>query len=668
MKKVVFLFSCFFLLGLMSVYAQTRTITGKVVSSDDNTPIPGASVIVKGTTLGTVTNIDGDYTLSVPQTSNALMFSFVGYRTIELSIEGRNVVDVVLPVDIYSVDEVIVTALGISRERKALGYTVQDVKGDDLIKAANPNIMTALSGKIAGLEVRQSSGMPGAPAQIFIRGARSFSGNNTPLYVVDGMPIASNNDYASNVTGAAFSNRALDIDPNNIESVNILKGQAASALYGLRAANGVIVITTKTGKGSPLGKPVVSITSNMTVDVVSRLPEVQTEYAQGTLGNFAAMNSFTWGPKISDLPKNAGYGGDNFGKPGMFFDPYKGQWVTPQGYNNAKNFYSENGYTYNNSISVSNSTAFGNYSIGLGGTNQTGIINSTGMDRYNAKVAGDFKLSSKWGMGFSGNFSDSKIKKLPSGNDSWLFAVYGAPASFDLMGTPYHQEGTFGQFRQISFRSGIGVNPRWATVNNHYWENTKRFFGNTYFEFKPASWITAKYQIGVDNYTTDNEDYQEMGHSNFPTAAQLPTPNNPVFAFVQPTGGRISHYGLTRQTINSLFTVNMGFDLTPDLKTSLMLGNEVNHNHSEFYSATGSSFTTPGWNSLSNTNTQNSGYTTFNTRLAGFFGNFSADYLNMLFLNLTGRYDIVSTMPRDNRGFFYTPQHLSVLSLQNSTY
>ena len=194
MKKVVFLFSCFFLLGVLGVFAQTRTITGKVVSSDDNAPIPGVSVIVKGTTLGTVTNIDGDYTLAVPQTANSLMFSFVGYRTIEVTIEGRNVVDVVLPVDIYAVDEVIVTALGISRERKALGYTVQDVKGEDLVKAANPNIMTALSGKIAGLEVRQSSGMPGAPAQIFIRGARSFSGNNQPLYVVDGMPIASNPD------------------------------------------------------------------------------------------------------------------------------------------------------------------------------------------------------------------------------------------------------------------------------------------------------------------------------------------------------------------------------------------------------------------------------------------------------------------------------------------
>lgn len=184
--------------------------------------------------------------------AKTLVFSFVGMETMELELGTQLVYNFQLKSQLISVDEVVVTALGITRERKSLGYTVQDVKGEDLVKGGNPDLMTSLSGKIAGLQVRQSSGMPGAPSQTFIRGARSFSGNNSPLYVIDGMPISSDNDYASNVTGSAFSNRALDIDPNDIESVNVLKGQAAAALYGLRASNGVIIITTKRAKAHHL--------------------------------------------------------------------------------------------------------------------------------------------------------------------------------------------------------------------------------------------------------------------------------------------------------------------------------------------------------------------------------------------------------------------------------
>lgn len=446
-------------------------------------------------------------------------------KKIEVDIQGRTRIDVIMESDLVGLDEIVVTALGISREKKALGYTVQDVRGDDLVKASNPNVMTSLSGKIAGVEIRQSSGMPGAPSQVLIRGARSFSGNNSPLYVIDGMPISSDSDYGSNVTGTAFSNRAMDLDPNEIESINVLKGQAAAALYGLRASNGVIIITTKKGKGSAMGKPVVTLSSNFTADVVSRLPEMQTEYAQGTNGGFVVGNSFSWGPLISSLPDVAVYGGNSQGQPGKYFDPYKNDWVTPFGSNNPENFFSNNGYTYNNSLNVSGANQFGNYSVGFGATNQTGIIPSTGMDRYTAKMAGDFKLADKWNLGFSGNYADIGIKKLPSGNDSWLFAVYGAPPSFDLMGTPFNvPEGTYSPYRQISYRTGVGVNPRWATVNNHYNENTKRFFGNTYLEFKPIAWANIKYQIGIDSYTTNNEDYQEMGQANMiSTAATLPT-------------------------------------------------------------------------------------------------------------------------------------------------
>lgn len=232
--------------------------------------------------------------------------SYVGMISQDVSIKP-GVIKIVLKSDAKALDEVVVTAMGISREKKALGYAVQDVKSDQLTQAANSNLAGALQGKVSGLDVKPSSGMPGASSQITIRGARSFSGDNTPLYVIDGMPVTSTPDVSTDiqnngsVSGADFANRAVDIDPNDIESINILKGQAASALYGIRASNGVIIITTKSGKGLEKGKPQVSFSSNVSFDVVGRLPEFQKTYAQGSGGVFSTTSGTSWGPKISNF-------------------------------------------------------------------------------------------------------------------------------------------------------------------------------------------------------------------------------------------------------------------------------------------------------------------------------------------------------------------------------
>ncbi len=652
MKKFCVFIACLVLVGINLVQAQTVRITGTVTGKDDGLPIPGVSVVVKGTTTGGITNIDGKYELNATTTATTLTFSFVGMKTQEVEIGGRAVINVVLESESLQVEELVVTALGIKREKKALGYTVQEVSGESLTKSGNSNVISSLSGKIAGVEVRQSSGMPGAPSQVFIRGARSFSGSNEPLYVVDGMPISSESDYGSNVTGSASSNRASDIDPNDIESINVLKGQAATALYGMRASNGVIIITTKKGKTGANGQLTVSYTSNFTIDKVSILPEVQTKYAQGSGGVFKPAQSYTWGPEISTLPDNATYGGNGNGNPGLWFDPYKAAWVEPKAYNNPKKYFDQNGYTYNNSVNISNSTEKANYSIGFGSSNQTGIIDRTGMDRYTGKMAGDFKLNEKWNMGFSGNYSDQSMRKLPSGNDSWLFTIYGAPASYDLMGSPFHNEGTLGDYRQISYRKGtVGINPRWATIHNHYDEATKRFFGNTYFEFNPAPWAKIKYQVGADMYTTNNEIYKEMGMSDF--ASTYPTPTKPNYTYVEPTGGSIDNYGITKRVINSLLTASFTHRFTEDINSSLLLGNEIDDNSSQTYEAYGSGFTTPGWNNLNNTTTQYSFYNKYHRRTAGFFGNLNLDYKSMLFLNVTSRYDIISSMPSNSRSFFY---------------
>ena len=261
MKKKLTSVLLFLAMSVGVVSAQTSKVTGKVVG-EDGEPVIGASIIVKGTTVGTVTDFDGNFTLDVPSDGKQLVISYIGMKSKEVVVSPN--VNVTLMSDTQNLDEVVVTAMGISKEKKALGYAVQDVKSDELTQGANTSLSGALQGKVSGIDIASSSGMPGASSKIMIRGARSFTGDNSPLYVIDGMPIAStadvNTDTMNNgsVSGADYANRAVDLDPNDIESINILKGQAASALYGMRASNGVIVITTKSGKGARKGKPQIS--------------------------------------------------------------------------------------------------------------------------------------------------------------------------------------------------------------------------------------------------------------------------------------------------------------------------------------------------------------------------------------------------------------------------
>jgi TonB-linked SusC/RagA family outer membrane protein len=656
MKRFVLFLTLLMFAAVQLLQAQAVQISGKVTSAEDGSPMPGASIVVKGTTVGTLSDAEGNYSLLVPAGATELVVSFVGMKSQDIRIEGRTVIDVVMEVDILGQFEVVVTALGITREKKALGYSVQDVSSEELSRAGNPNMLTSLSGKIAGVEIRQQSGMPGAPSTMFIRGARSFSGNNQPLYVVDGLPIASNSDWGQNVTEPYYSARSLDLDPNDIESINVLKGQVAAALYGIRASNGVVVITTKSGKTSQ-GRPTVSLTSSYTMDVIARLPDVQQTWAQGYYEDFYPAFSYSWGPKISDLPDIPTYGGNSQGHAGQWFDPYKGQWVDPVAHNNPEGYFQKGGVLYNG-INISNSAGFGSYYVGLSSTNQKGIIPNTGMDRYTAKINATVNLGKKWDAGFSGNYSDLSLQKIPSGNSSWLFTVYGSPASFDLMGTPYHMEGAFGDYRQISYRRGaVGENPRWASENNKFNETTRRFFGNSYLEYEPFSWAKIKYQLGIDTYSTDNEDIWEMGSSQtgqaLPTAGNYPTPSNPLYGYRAPTGGSINNYGLMTTTMNSLLTVTLSRNFTEDLVVTLIIGNEINNGKDRSWTMLGTGYTIPGWDNMSNTTTQTSDESKSQGREVGTFGNLSLDYKSMLFFNATGRYDVVSTMPRGNRSFFY---------------
>lgn len=320
MKKLfLFLLATFSI--TLSAMAQT-TVSGQVVYEADGEPMIGASVVPVGGGNGVATDFDGNFTITLPEGVNSITVSYVGMKA--KTVKATDNMIVRLEDNTTQLGEVVVTAFGMKRERKALGYAVQDLKSDDLNTKGTTDLANAIQGKISGVDIRPSSGAPGAATNIVIRGARSFEGSNQPLYVVDGMPISTESDFRNGantaVSGTTYSQRSLDINPEDIESINVLKGQAAAALYGIRASNGVIIITTKRGSGQQ-GRAKVSLTTSLSADVVSRPFEHQTIYAQGSGGKFLPSNSMTWGPKISELPNDPTYGGNGKGHDGMYFNP-----------------------------------------------------------------------------------------------------------------------------------------------------------------------------------------------------------------------------------------------------------------------------------------------------------------------------------------------------------
>jgi TonB-linked SusC/RagA family outer membrane protein len=626
--------------------AQNKQVSG-TVTDETGEPVIGASVIAKGTTTGTATDLDGKFSFSVPGNVSTVVVRYIGY--VEAEAPASTDVKIVLKADAKALNEVVVTALGITRDKKALGYATQEINSDLLSQAAGTNIASALQGKISGVDIVPSSGMPGASARITIRGARSFTGDNTPLYVVDGLPVSSTYDVSTDnsVTYGDFTTRALDIDPNDIESVNILKGQAASALYGMRASNGVVVITTKSGKGVKTGQTAVTLHSNVSFDVVSTLPDFQTEFAQGSAGRFNPTASTSWGPKISELPDDPTYGGNtdnNYTKDGKKEGYYwvrqrslagLDPWAKPQVYNNAKEFFNT-GVTWSNSVNVAKSFDGGNYSLSLGSTNQDGIIPSTGMDRYNAKFSTDLKLDKHWDAGFTGNFVYTSVSKATGANDGIIATIYGAPPSYDFAGIPPHIEGN--PYSQNTYRGTTGFDGAyWFIDNNKFAEETQRFFGNTYANyattFENNSKLNLKYQIGIDSYSTDYTDLFGYGHAN--------------------GTGEIDRYIITKNELNSLLTASYNWNITDDLVLDLLYGNETIEYKRKYLDAFGNGFNFSGWNHLYNVSNYSSGETVRKKRTIGNFGNLALAYRNMLYFNATLRNDIVSSMPQGSRSFTY---------------
>ena len=654
MEKRLFMFLAGLFLSIGMAVAQTQ-VTGTVVSGEDGEPIVGASVKVSGTKTGTITDVDGKFALNVPE-GTKLVVTYLGMlpKTVSASVSGA--MKIKLDPDNKVLDEVVVTAMGITREKKALGYASQVLDAKDLNTSGTSSLASAMQGKLTGVDIRTSSGAPGASAQIVIRGARSFDGNNTPLYVVDGMPISSTPDFdtKASVTGADNASRTIDLNPDDIESINVLKGQAASALYGIRASNGVILITTKRGsKGST--KPVITFSTDLSAQTLSRKFEHQDVYAQGTtLSKYNPNTSMSWGPKIADLANDATYGGNTNNKytngdltshAGMYYNPKYAAaglsgWATPQTHDNVGDFF-KTGFTQNSTFNISQRKNDVSYSFSVSDTYQKGVIPSTGMTRTGARGAVDWKVNDQWKTGFSANYSSVKIKSAPGANSGIVNVVYSAPAEYDLKGTPYHKPGD--PTSQILFRATNFNNPYWWADNDEYSQHTNRVFGNAYAEFSPKlNWgknykIVFREQAGIDMYTSNNSEIAEVGSA-------------------KNTKGEVENIGTQNNIFNNLLTANFTakWGANEEWDFGFVLGNEFNHQYRRKWDYDGTGLAFYGQPTIGNTSSMDahSDYH-IQERTVGVFGQMSLSWMDMLFLTVTGRNDVVSTMPRGHRSFFY---------------
>jgi TonB-linked SusC/RagA family outer membrane protein len=616
-KKLLMLFLGVILLN-MQVIAQQITVTGKVTSSDDGLPLPGVSVKIKGKVGGVITDASGNYSIKA-QNDEVLLFSYIGYLSQEKQIGAAKVLNVVLSVDSKNLSEVVVTAFNIAQDRKSINYAFQNVASKDIEESRQQNIVNALQGKIAGAVITSSGGGPGEGANIVLRGATSLDGDNQPLFVVDGVAL-DNSSFAESLApgaGSGFNgilgrsvgtpNRASDINPEDIESVTVLKGPAAAALYGVKAGNGAIIITTKKGK---TGATSIVYNNVFSWDNVLRLPETQSIYKQGTGGVFDPTSRDSYGSPF--LPGETMY--DNLGN---FFITGKSQ-------------------THN--VSVSGGSEKYTFRLSVSNANQNGVVPETEYGKTSARLAGTAKVSDKIFITGSANYIRTTGKRplqgpgLFGGTGGFLVSIFNWPKN-DNMKNYLNPDGT--RRRLIASATGDTDNPYFTIDKNPQSDSNDRFLGNVGVEYKPLNWLSFNYTFGTDLYTERNRSVRAVGTS---------LPNN--------LNGGVG------ETVNSFQSLTSNFLVTAeksfgDFNTSIILGNAIDQAKFNTIDVLGLIFQNPDFISINNTVNRSMIQRNSVKRIIGVFASASVDYKKTVFLNVTGRNDWTSTLPVKNRSFFY---------------
>ncbi|WP_423820249.1 SusC/RagA family TonB-linked outer membrane protein [Salinimicrobium sp. TIG7-5_MAKvit] len=621
-----------FALGLFSqnMVAQDQAISGTITDAQNGMPLPGVTVVEKGTMNGAVTDMDGNYMIDVPSDA-VLVFSMVGFTTREITVGDQSTIDVQLTADVQALDEVVVTALGIKREKKSLGYALQEIGGEELAESRETNLANAFTGKVAGLNVVRGGGGPASSSKIILRGNNSLTGDNQPLIIVDGVPMdnftgASNNDFWN--PSVDMGNGLGDLDPENIASMSVLKGASAAALYGARAGNGVILITTKSGKDNPgLG-----ITYNATLgfEEIFTGPEFQNSFGQGSDMVYNRESGSSWGPKIE----------------GQTVENWKGEQTQLRAYHNVDNYF-DTGISLNQSLSFSQK--FENTSVysSVGFLNDDSMIPESTLERLNllTRAVSNFGPNKRWTTDVKVQYINSKAENRPfSGVNSSnaFYTTYLFPRSVNIADF----EAAVDEFgNQIWYKPGSNeVNPYWGARFNNNFDSRDRFLMNGSLKYDFTDWLSGEIRAGSDRYTTENETRLYGGSPLTPTGRYskgINTFNEDNFSI------------LFSAAQDNVFG-NFGFAGTLGGNLMQQEFNDINSNAGELE--------VPNLFSLNNgvdRATVSENY--YERKMNSVYGTFQINYGGYLFLDFTGRNDWSSTLSEENRSFFYPSVSTSIL-------
>jgi len=638
MKKI-YLLLAIFAIGLQSVLGQTKEITGTVTSAEDGSTLPGVSVSVKGTTLGTITDMNGKYTIKVPTSANTMIFSFVGMQPQEVAITGTTVNAAMEP-DVVGINEVVVTAFGISKAKKALGYAATEVSPEDAVQKSEPDLFRSLDGKIPGVQINASSSTPGSSTKVLIRGNSSFLGNNDPLYVVDGIPY-SNTEVTTGdrlLTAGAYGTGISTLDPNDIESMSVLKGAAAAALYGSRAANGVVLITTKSGskKQRPSQKKYeVTLTSSYSIEKIASLPDYQNSYGQGTNFLFSPTSNGSWGPAFSELDSIATWSNYLTAYPGM------GAKQAYKAYpNNVKDLF-RTGSILDNSINIASYNDKGNFNVTVSRLQQEGDIPHSEFERTSFSVGGNQKLDNGLTVGGTISFSRA-IQDGPffgagnyTGSVSSFARTLLMPRNIDIVGLPYETPDGKSLF---PFSTTTVDNPLWSWKYNKINTVMDRTVSTVNAAYDFTEWLSASYQFGWNQYEMDRKQVINIGSVG---------PKEFVGA------GQITNDVYQTEELESNFNVTLKRTFAKDFDLQVVLGHNVNQRKIFRDNAVGNRMIFKGIYNVDNTQEQTAGESQSKRRLWALYADALFGYKNYAFLDVSLRNDHSSTLPVEHRSYFY---------------
>ncbi|ANE52103.1 SusC/RagA family TonB-linked outer membrane protein [Flavisolibacter tropicus] len=607
--------------------AQSRQIKG-TVSDDKGSPLPFVSVIEKGTQNGTTTNENGAFTISVTKSKPVLVFSYTGMQSHELTVGNSNSYSVSLST-VGAMSEVVVTAMGISKEKKALGYASQQVGTTELNRNHQANLVNALQGKVAGATISSVGGGPGQGATIRIRGINSIdvTQSNDPLFVIDGIILDNSTSTLGSGSGynvRTVGNRASDINPDDIETINILKGGAATALYGLRGANGVVVITTKKGKGDGVR---VNVSSTYGFENINKTPEIQRTYTAGILGVYTPIGlGPAWGPTIAEA--KAGTGPGNVAAdpthPDEIYDNYKQAYRT--------------GKQMRNSINMTGGSETVKFYSSLSYFDQEGMLPFTDYKNISGRLNTDVKISNKLKASVNMSYTNSGGYRYDADRFGESLAYFSGRWNVQDYLNP---DGT-------QLWRGTN-NPIYGAATNRLKDRVNRFVGGLSFGYTPFSWLNFSYRVGGDIYT-DNRFRTAPGLRGITGERSYDNAE-----------GYVGEYNTNYRALNSTFMATLTSKLGKNFNSSLRLGHELLDREITSRGVLGSKLNVFDWFNLRNAAVLESSDNSSQYRLMGLFGEATIDYKNFLFLSLTGRNDITSSLRKPNNSFFYPSASLSYL-------